>query len=192
MHRRAFTLIELLISIALTATVLLFLYKALATQEILNASLQRHTHRIATQEALFALLHRDLLKARSIQVIPLSNRDYSILMLQTTNSLHQIPMPYVAYFVHERNATLVRLESAYKFTFPVDFEGIKYIFADPLISQVNKFLVIQRQSGGKKRRQIPLPGERLPTPKEDNGTRGEYLIYLQWEDGKMVVHHKGM
>ena len=188
MNKRGFTLIELMVSIALTVIVVLFLYKALSNQEIANEVIAKKALKIEQKEKLFELLYRDLSQAQEIKVEPVFNRDYRLLFLHTTNSLHQIPMPYVAYFVHENNRTLVRLESAYSFKFPVEPEKIKYIFADPLVAQVEKFIVLEDMQGGRKRREL-LPGERPPKAKDQNGSK-EYLLFLKWQDERLVIDIK--
>ena len=187
MSRRAFTLVELMVSIALTTIVVFFLYKALSTQEQANEIIAKNVEVISKKEKLYHLLFRDISKATGIATEPVFNKNYALLFLQTTNSLHQIPHPYVAYFVHENNKTLVRLESAYPIKFPVDYEKVKYIFADPLIGQTQKFIVLDSEtSGGGGQREL-LPGERPKTKKKDRKGQKEYLIFFKWNDEKLLM-----
>ena len=191
MSRRAFTLIELMVSITLTVIVVLFLYKALSNQEIANATLTKNAGEIERKAKLYELLFRDLSQASQVRVEPVFNKNYKILFLKTTNSIHEIPEPYVAYFVYDTNRTLVRLESAYPLKFPVELEKIKYIFADPLVSQVDSFLVYEMGSEGGRgvvRREL-LPGERPQSKKESNLSK-EYFLYLHWPEGKIVMDMK--
>ncbi len=180
-----------MVSIALTAIVVLFLYKALSNQEIANEVIAKKASQIQKKEKLFELLYRDLIQAQSIKVEPVFNKDYRLLFLRTRNSIHEIPMPYVAYFVHENNKTLVRLESAYELKFPVELEKIKYTFADPLVSEVEKFIVLQSEGvgGGAKEREL-LPGERPRPKKKDKNATKEYLLFLKWQDKKLLMDIK--
>ncbi|MRJ01818.1 MAG: prepilin-type N-terminal cleavage/methylation domain-containing protein [Epsilonproteobacteria bacterium] len=193
MNRRGFTLIELMVSIALTTIVVLFLYRALSNQERANGVLARKGLQLEERRKVYELLFRDLMEASSVKVVPLGNRNFTILQLKTTNSLHQVPKPYVAYFVHERNATLVRLESARPIGFPVPLGEIKYIFADPLVNGVEKFIIVERGAqGGRRMERELLPGEKaLPQPPKGKGGRGrEYLIYLKWKGEEFLIDMK--
>jgi len=187
MSRRAFTLIELMVSIALTVIVVLFLYKALSNQEMANKILQKNAKEIQEKTQLYELLVRDLTQAKSIKIEPLFSKNYRILYLTTTNSLHQIPTAHVAYFVHEHNKTLVRLESAYPIKLPVPTEKVKFIFADPLVSGVDRFIV--EEVGTKRAAREPLPGERVPPRSDQNGSK-EYLLFLHWQKEKLLLDIK--
>ena len=184
MDRKAFTLVELLVSIALTSIVVLFLYKALSNQEDLNHSLSTHQERLKKKSDLFHLIYSDLFQAQKIQIKPLFNKNYVVINLQTTNSLYTIPKPFVTYFVHENNKTLVRLESADPIKLPMESEKIPYIFSLPLVSGVKKLLV--QEVGGKNVKEL-LPGEKQRV--EKNETK-EYLLYLEWQEKKLVVDVK--
>ncbi len=187
MSRRGFTLIELMVSIALTVIVVLFLYKALSNQEIANKILQKNAQAVQDKALLYELFLRDLAQAKSIKIEPLFNKNYRILYLTTTNSLHQIPTAHVAYFVHEQNRTLVRLESAYPIKLPVPSENLKLIFADPLVSGVDRFIV-EEVSANRAARE-PLPGEKVPPKSDQNGTK-EYLLFLHWQKQKLLLDIK--
>jgi len=186
-NRKAFTLIELMISIALTVIVVFFLYKALSNQERASEVLGSHAYSLFLKEKLYKLLFLDLSQAQEVKVEPLFNKDYRLLILKTTNSLHQIPLPYVAYFVHERNKTLVRLESAYPIKFPLDFEKVKLTFADPLVSDVKKFVILNLAQS-KQKREL-LPGERPPPKKNKDGSQ-EFLLFLKWQDQRILLDVK--
>ncbi|NPA03514.1 MAG: prepilin-type N-terminal cleavage/methylation domain-containing protein [Epsilonproteobacteria bacterium] len=189
MNRRAFTLIELMVSIALTTIVVFFLYKALSNQERATEILAKNANELSVKDKLFQLLFLDLSQAQEVKIQHLFNKDYKILTLKTSNSLHQIPFPYVSYFVHERNRTLVRLESAYPIKFPVEFEQVKKTFADPLVSDVKKFIVIDVMQGGGLGREL-LPGERPPPKKKKEDSSKEYLLFLKWKKDRIIMDVK--
>ena len=178
MSRKAFTLIELMVSIALTVIVVLFLYRALATQEISNKVLAKNATRLRQVDQLFNLLYRDFLESNETKIITTFNKEYNIVYLATKDSLHNIPFAYVMYYVNAKDKTLVRLESAYPFKLPVDLEKMKYIFVDRLIKKVSKFRVFQSQQGDNQRREL-LPGEAPRVQKKDEKSVKKYLVFIK-------------
>ncbi len=179
MSRRAFTLIELMVSIALTVIVVLFLYKALATQEISNKVLTKNATSLHQTDQIFDLLYRDFLESNETKIATTFNKDYNILYLSTRNSLHGIPFTYVIYYVNAKNKTLVRIESAYPIKLPVDLEKIKYIFVDPLVKKITKFKIFQTQQSSNQKRRELLPGE-APQPHKNIGESAKkYLIFIK-------------
>ncbi len=179
MSRRAFTLIELMVSIALTVIVVLFLYKALATQEISNKVLAKNASTLHQTDQIFNLLYRDFLESNETKIAATFNKDYNILYLATKNSLHDIPFVYVLYYVNAKNNTLVRLESAYPIKLPVDLEEIKYIFADVLIDKITKFRIFQSQQDSNQKRRELLPGEAPQIQKKSEKNAKKYLIFIK-------------
>ena len=179
MSRRAFTLVELMVSIALTVIVVLFLYKALVTQEISNKVLAKNATSLHRTDQIFDLLYRDFLESNETKISTTFNKDYNILYLSTRNSLHDIPFTHVVYYVNVKDKTLVRLESAYPMKLPIDLEKIQYIFADPLVKKITKFRVFQaQQTSGQKRREL-LPGEAPQPQKNLEKSAKNYLIFIK-------------
>lgn len=178
MSRKAFTLIELMVSIALTVIVVLFLYRALATQEISNKVLAKNATKLRQVDQLFNLLYRDFLESNETKIITTFNKEYNIVYLATKYSLHNIPFAYVMYYVNAKDKTLVRLESAYPFKLPVDLEKMKYIFVDRLIKKVSKFRVFQSQQGDNQGREL-LPGEAPRVQKKDEKSVKKYLVFIK-------------
>jgi len=189
MSRKAFTLIELMVSIALTVIVVLFLYKSLATQEISNKVLAKNASVLHQTDQIFNLLYRDFLESNETKIATTFNKDYNILYLATKNSLHDIPFAHVVYYVNAKDKTLVRLESAYPMKLPVDLEKIKYIFADVLIDKVTKFRIFQTQQESRQKRRELLPGEAPPKSRPSN-MPSKYLIFFK-KDRKSTVFEVG-
>ena len=189
MSRKAFTLIELMVSIALTVIVVLFLYKSLATQEISNKVLAKNASVLHQTDQIFNLLYRDFLESNETKIATTFNKDYNILYLATKNSLHDIPFAHVVYYVNAKDKTLVRLESAYPMKLPVDLEKIKYIFADVLIDKVTKFRIFQTQQESRQKRRELLPGEAPPKSRPSN-MPSKYLIFFK-KDRKSTVFELG-
>jgi len=178
MSRRAFTLIELMVSIALTVIVVLFLYKALATQEISNKVLAKNAASLHQTDQIFDLLYRDFLESNETKIATTFNKDYNILYLSTRNSLHDIPVAHVVYYVNAKDKTLVRLESAYPIKLPVDLEKIKYIFADPLVKKITKFRMFYTRRIDIQQRKELLPGEKRSFKKKEI-FKDKYFIFIK-------------
>jgi len=186
MSRRAFTLIELMVSIALTVIVVLFLYKALATQEISNKVLAKNATSLHQTDQIFELLYRDFLESNETKIATTFSKDYNILYLATKNSLHDIPVAHVVYYVNAKDKTLVRIESAYPIKLPVDLEKIKYIFADPLIKKITKFRVFQTQQTNNQKRRELLPGEAPKPQKNLEKSAKKYLIFIKNQQNSVL------
>jgi len=139
--RHAFTLMELMVSIVLIVLISLFLFGAIASSKLSNDTLIKHTAKEQLRSDLFELFYRDILEARSIQTIETKERTFTVLQLQTANSLYEIAVPYVTYFVHSRTNILTRLESARKINLPIAYEDENFVMADTLLSDVKAFNV---------------------------------------------------
>ncbi len=178
-----------MVSIALTVIVVLFLYKALATQEISNKVLAKNATSLHQTDQIFDLLYRDFLESNETKIATTFNKDYDILYLSTRNSLHDIPVAHVVYYVNAKDKTLVRIESAYPIKLPVDLEKIKYIFADTLIDKITKFRIFQSQQESSQKKRELLPGEAPPKSRPSN-MPSKYLIFFK-KDRKSTVFELG-
>ncbi len=169
-----------MVAIALTVIVVFFLYKALETQKKSNAILTKKSIVINKEGYLFKLLYTDIYESNEAHIEKIFNKNYNIVYLATKNSLHHIPFAYVAYYVHPKEKTLVRLESAYPFKLPVNLEKIQYIFADILVKDIKKFRIFPSLQG--KKREY-LPGEAIAKEKK----KGEkYLLFLSYNQKNRV------
>jgi len=113
--RKAFTLIELMISIVILTILMLFLYKSYASLNKSNLLLSKEVIKISKIEKLKKLLYLDisLTMKDSLSVIHQSKKE-DILFFQTTHSIHNNINPYIAYIFKDKK--LYRLESLKKFT----------------------------------------------------------------------------
>ncbi len=139
--RHAFTLMELMVSIVLIALIVLFLFGAIASSKLSNDTLLKHTEKEQVRSELFELFYRDIMEAVSIQTVETKEKAFTLLQMQTSNSLYEIAMPYVTYFVHAQTHRLTRLESARKITLPIAYEAESFVMADVLLSDVSAFNV---------------------------------------------------
>ena len=118
MIKRAFTLIELIISIFLLTLVVFALYKNLDI--VKKSTIQLHTHLQNSQKDIkaYKLLYLDLLQMTNRPVITSKNRNYDRVCFFSKNSLYNLPKAYICWVVHKKNNTLLRVESSKKFTLP--------------------------------------------------------------------------
>ena len=177
MNRYAFTLIELMISIALTVIMVFFLYKALAIQEKANETLQKKSDAIHKKNQLFTLIYKDFKKADKTEIINTFNKDYNIFAMQTKNSLHNIPFAYVVYYVNAKDKTLIRLESALPIHLPVAPERVTLVFSDVLEKGIEKFRLFL---SAKSRRKIKLlPGTSSSSDHQNKRERANYFVFIK-------------
>lgn len=141
MSKRGFTLIEMLISIAVLMMVAGFFVFFIADTKT-KINIQTNTkERLCESAATKNILYDDLALAKDkIQIA--GGNTYKILYAQTDNSLYGIQRPFVAWAVLS-DRRLVRYESAYKFALPITTENQNTIFAHTVIKICNKFVVFQ-------------------------------------------------
>jgi len=185
--RRAFTLMELMVSIVLIALIVLFLFGAIASSKVSNDTLAKHTQKERLRSELFELLYRDIMEALSIQTRETKERKFTVLQMQTANSLYEIARPYVTYFVHSRTHMLTRLESAHEIQLPIAFEEESFVMADTLLSDVTAFNVYGKskeisEDNNESDSRESNSSESNNTSMENNttaqGTLEGYLIYI--------------
>jgi len=121
--RKAFTLIELLISIVILSVLMLFLYKSYASLNRTNATYAQELQKLQKSELLKKVIYIDLSTAikKSVKIIKQDTNE-DVLYLQTPNSIHNRINPYVAYIMKEKK--LYRLESLKEFkSYPLDAQS---------------------------------------------------------------------
>lgn len=139
MNKKAFTLIEMLISIAILVTVVGFFVFFIADTRTKTAIQANAKERTREQSVTKNILYNDLaLSKEKPQIV--GGATFRILYLQTDNSLYGVGRPYVAWAVLSDNR-LVRYESAYKFALPITTENQNTIFAHIALKECSKFVV---------------------------------------------------
>ena len=108
-RRRAFTLIEVLVSIALISLVLLGLYKSLAIQRSSNRHLHDYLQRALAKDKVVMTLYKDILSSDGN--LSLHKGEFDRLCLNNTaHSLYGLASPKVCWLVLKEGKTLVRVE----------------------------------------------------------------------------------
>lgn len=141
MRRSAFTLMEMLVSVVLLVLITLFMYSAIAGSNMTAKTLQKHSASDQNRTLLYALLFRDCVEALWVRPMAMPNKHFTVLQMQTRNTLYDIAAPYVTYYVNGQSKALIRLESATRIRLPVSYEQKPLIHADVLGADVTSFNV---------------------------------------------------
>ncbi len=137
--RKAFTLMELMVSIVLIVLITLFLFGAIASSKLSNDTLLKHSTAEVVRMDLFELIYRDVMESIEIKSLESKDKHFNIIEMQTQNSLYGIAAPYVSYYVNSQTNTLTRLESAREVRLPVKYEDENFIMVDELLKEVTAF-----------------------------------------------------
>jgi len=108
-RRKAFTLIEVLISIALLSIVMLGLYSALDMQRSSNKHLFQYLTKAIDSDKAIMVLYRDILYSDGNLTIKKSEYD-RFCINSTTNSLYGLSQAKVCWVVAKDNNQLLRIE----------------------------------------------------------------------------------
>ncbi len=137
--RKAFTLMELMVSIVLIVLITLFLFGAIASSKLSNDTLLKHSGSEVQRMDLFELIYRDVMESIEIKSLESKDKHFNIIEMQTQNSLYGIAAPHVSYYVNSKTNVLTRLESAREINLPVKYEDENFIMVDELLKEVTAF-----------------------------------------------------
>ena len=138
--KRAFTLIELMISVVLLSIIVTFLYESVAQLQNSNQQLMRNTNKTVDRENLLKVLYNDFINLNALNVTDKSEKTDQVLF-QTTNSFYAMSKPYVRYVVGN-DEILRRIESA---TEKLDYENSFFRF--DIIAKEVKVLKVYESEG---------------------------------------------
>jgi len=136
--KKSFTLIEIMVSIVIFSLLVLLMSKVLVTLNISLKSLENMYKEKSLEDYFIKTIYRDILEKRFIK-IDNNNKNYSIIYIQTTNSLYKIPAPYVVWYVSKKNNSIIRLESSQKIILPTS-KG----YVDKFLDNVKIFKIYQK------------------------------------------------
>ena len=139
MIKKAFTLIEILVSVVLLGIISLFITSTITQTKDNNKIFEKRIAKDKQQETISTLLYDDIYLSKDISVQ--SYKKYSILYIKGKNSIYGIEEPFVVWLVLKEKNRLIRIESARKITLPIDDSMKKYIFIDNIQSGCKYFSV---------------------------------------------------
>jgi len=120
--KKAFTLIELIISIFLLSLAILFISQSLSNLNINKNIFIKNENYLYKENKIVNLLYYDILLSKKIDIK--NSKDFAILYLNTQNTIYNIDYPYVIWFVSKKNNTLCRIESSINMKLPINYEDI--------------------------------------------------------------------
>lgn len=167
--RRAFTLIEMMVSITILAIMTVYLYQSYASLNSSNTLLQRATDNIKEIELKKRVVFLDFslaLKSDAKGHLNILNQgaEEDVVFMQSSHSLHKRHNPYVGYLV--KNKKLYRIESLKPLNrYPL---GVESEFEADMLGEVKSFRVYKNK------------------PKEDN-TSEAYLVHIDFEKEEDIL-----
>jgi len=138
--RKAFTLIELMISIILLSLIMSFLYQSVAQLQQSNQQFLKKTNSMQKREDILKLLYNDFINASSVQWYDRTG-DKDTIVMQSSNSLHDMTQPYLVYRIYKDENTLRRVESPVE---KVDLVNKVFRF-DDIVTEVKMFKVYENK-----------------------------------------------
>lgn len=165
--RRAFTLLELLISVLLLFLIVFFLGRSYATLKSAAETGQRHERAQSEMHTFSQLLVRDFLQASEMNVT--AGRHYDTVLLKgVAHSLYGRSRAEVSYAVLKPQKQLIRMERG-KTVFlpvaPIEAHNVDFLVLPP---ELKSFKVIRSEKNA-----------------ESNSTRGCcLLIFVEFEEGR--------
>ncbi len=109
---KAFTLVELIISIILLGLIVTFLYTAVGDLQKSNSIFSEREKTEGKKEQIINLIYDDIFGAYDLNI---SGLKQSKIDMTTSNSLFDISHPYVSWLVSKDENRLLRVESTKKF-----------------------------------------------------------------------------
>jgi len=139
-QKRAFTLIEVLISIALLGFIIAVLYKSLDMVRYSNQHLLSYLQESSTQIRAINTLYLDILKSDGNLTIQTEDEFSRLCVNSTQNSLYNLAFAKVCWVVAKEGNRLLRVEGN-GYTLPSSFD--EPIEVDSILVNMTKFEVLR-------------------------------------------------
>ena len=104
--KKAFTLVEILISVGLLSILIMFMYKTLGTMKKSNTVYERHYSKLMSNTKIHETMFLDLAQSDKVDI---KSGDFDRVIIRSNNSHFHIIHPYISYLVKEN--VLYRIES---------------------------------------------------------------------------------
>ncbi len=140
--RRGFTLVELLVSIALFGLIAVLLFGTIDELRKQQGFYKEKEGVVVRKNRIVSLLRTDFDRSQSLTVTDSSTKEFTAVSVNGSNrSLYGIDRPTVLWVVLKNNNTLVRLESAYPILLPLNPESLYLIHRDVVGEECELFRV---------------------------------------------------
>lgn len=145
--KKGFTLIEVVISVALISLLIIGSYQSIATLKKSNEVYETYYDKVSHKTKIHKTLFFDLTQSQKVDVINRNdnsnimddNNKFDQFSTQTAHSHFGIINPYIAYVVKDKN--LYRLESNKKIGTTFDDDFLKHIKFEIVAKDIKKFKV---------------------------------------------------
>jgi len=139
--RKAFTLIEVLISIALLSLVMLALYKSMSIQRISNKKVHQFLDKTMATDKMIMVLYNDILRSNGVFKMQKAKMG-PFCMEETSNSLYGLSKAKVCWLVGKNDDTLTRIEGN---DYKLPIRSSKRVEADLVAKGVKIFSVTRKR-----------------------------------------------
>ncbi len=142
--KKAFTLLEVVISITIFMIILIFIYKVLDDTKVSNKKFEEYVYKSENKNDFYKIFAEDI--AESYGIISLSeDRDKNAIVIFKSNNSYYNPFySNITYIISSSNK-LLRIESKDEFQkekSEIDFYNNSFI--DILLEDIKKFIVLQK------------------------------------------------
>ena len=140
-RRKAFTLLEVLISIALLSLVLLALYKSLGMLRASNMQLFEHLSRASEEKRVVETLFLDIASSDG-NITIINDDEFSRLYIQSSiNSLYALPSAKICWLVTKKSKNLIRTEGNY---YDIPLRAEDRVAVDSVMSDMELFRLYRK------------------------------------------------
>ncbi|MDX9742747.1 MAG: prepilin-type N-terminal cleavage/methylation domain-containing protein [Arcobacteraceae bacterium] len=149
--KRGFTLLEVMISVALFSIIIVFLYHTIDINAKSNQLYEEKLSGYKSQDDVKFILYEDIFGNTSVDANTTTLNDKNnntILHLKTDNTFHNPFFNHITYFLG-KDGELFRIESKEYFNGEKVYEMLKDSYVDIVLSGVEKFRVRQKGNENK-------------------------------------------
>mgnify|MGYP002631013708 CR=1 FL=1 len=140
-YKKAFTLVEVMVSIVLLGLIFTFLYGTINSIKQQNNHYIEKSDFIETEERIFTLFNLDITQIIGPLNITIGDR-FDVMQFKTKNSIYGIIEPSVIYLVSKKDNALIRVESlSYFDLYNKDQLTKEFIYGDILSTECISFKV---------------------------------------------------
>jgi len=144
-NNKAFTLIEMVISITIMSLMVLLLYSGLDSVNKSSLLLSKKNKIEESKFSIKKLLFLDFIQAQDINITK-QNKQFDIIKIKTKNSLYGISSPNVGYIVLNNN--LIRIEGI-DYAMPIKDDFIYQVKADIILKDIQSFKLYRNKTQDK-------------------------------------------
>ncbi|MCP4971836.1 MAG: hypothetical protein GY932_14725 [Arcobacter sp.] len=140
--KKAFTLLEVIISITIFMILLIVIYKVLDDTRVSNKKFEEYISKNEDINYLYKIFAEDIAESKDSITLDIDRDNNTIVIFESNNSFNDPFYSNITYMVSSNN-NLVRVESLKKFEkgkSGIDFYNNSYI--DILVKNIDKFIVL--------------------------------------------------